>query len=828
MSIDQQSSSLPSRDFFDIPMNDDNDSELEDSDLEEIVTWPPDSDSNSDFERDNPDSADGDESLSDAGIFSGDSHMDESTDTLMEKIGNSVPVVVKELRESLRRNYKCSSSPPDEHQIRPLAECEKLSLRHYTAWQRSNGTVKAYKLHAEVLQSITNLEVYSLHRVRKLARSLTSFSERKIDMCPRSCIAYTGEYQNLQKCPYVHKKHGLCNEARFQKTPSGKFKPRAQVGILPVMDTFKAMFSSADSSYALQYRDRALKHALHLTGSALYSDYGNSGIHKIQHQKMGLFQDPRDIALALSTDGAQLTMKKQSNTWILILIILNLPPDIRYKSNNIIINLAIPGPNSPGDIESFLVPLFQEMAEASEGIWMRDAIYESQYFKNRTWIVMVLGDMLGAAKINGMSGHSAIFGDRFSTIQGARNSLSPGAKAQYYPIKPPQNEIYNPTRPESYDLNNLPMRTHQQYWETIEKLNDAANKTQRTAISKATGVSKLPLAAASGAFIHPSFSPLDPFHLFYENIAAFKWDLMVKFSQKDEIVHIPDSKACLFGQYVAQANKTLPPGFCGTIRDPYLKRQSQYKVYEWMALLHWFMIPMGIELGFNPSALKNLSELVFIIEYAMKCVKRSEKDLEGLHKQIQKYLHGFEALYIADDPEKINRARLCIFQLIHVPIHIRWNGSIRISSQATVERTIGALGHKIRSRKSPFSNLANIVYESELIRILSLYYPDIDVKNFDSIQRPVVHQTKLTQKLRTTKKDKLPGSDALTHLEILRTWYLKAYPIFSVDVFDNSEVSQYGRLKLSNGRTLRSYIGDTHGTPPNRLSRWFEVRFLYI
>jgi hypothetical protein len=89
-------------------------------------------------------------------------------------------------------------------------------------------------------------------------------------------------------------------------------------------------------------------------------------------------------------------MKKHSNTWLLILIILNLPPTFRYKTEHIIINLATPGPNSPGDIESFIQPLFEEMAMASEGIWMWDAV-DSSYFVNHAHIVMALGDMLGSA-----------------------------------------------------------------------------------------------------------------------------------------------------------------------------------------------------------------------------------------------------------------------------------------------------------------------------------------------------------------------------------------------------------------------------------------------
>ncbi|XP_006454906.1 hypothetical protein AGABI2DRAFT_57024, partial [Agaricus bisporus var. bisporus H97] len=55
------------------------------------------------------------------------------------------------------------------------------------------------------------------------------------------------------------------------------------------------------------------------------------------------------------------------------------------------------------------------MMQASEGLWMWDAITSSN-FVLRAWIVMALGDMLGSAKLNGMAGHSAIYGDRFSLI----------------------------------------------------------------------------------------------------------------------------------------------------------------------------------------------------------------------------------------------------------------------------------------------------------------------------------------------------------------------------------------------------------------------------
>src|SRR5713101_7656577 len=126
--------------------------------------------------------------------------------------------------------------------------------------------------------------------------------------------------------------------------------------------------------------------------------------------------------------------------------------------------------------------------------------------------VMYLHGFGRSAKLSGMAGHSAVFGDCFSMVRGARASLKPGAKSQYYPISPPQSQTYNPECPVAYDLDNLPMHNSQAYWETIRMLQDPRSKAQAQAITRRTGISCMSLCAASPAYDHPIPFPLDPFH----------------------------------------------------------------------------------------------------------------------------------------------------------------------------------------------------------------------------------------------------------------------------------------------------------------------------
>jgi hypothetical protein len=82
------------------------------------------------------------------------------------------------------------------------------------------------------------------------------------------------------------------------------------------------------------------------------------------------------------------------------------------------------------------------MALANGGIWIWDAL-KSLWFTHYAWIVMGAGNMLGSAKINGMAGHTAIYGDQFTIVQGAKASNKKGAKALYYPMTSPENDKFN-------------------------------------------------------------------------------------------------------------------------------------------------------------------------------------------------------------------------------------------------------------------------------------------------------------------------------------------------------------------------------------------------
>jgi hypothetical protein len=410
-------------------------SEAGSNSLDPILDQDPDDDDDDDEDEDddNPDchpaleptsSADGCDNLFPEQETDG-ANLDEADTTAA--CPADLPEVVQKLQKQLLSGYRPPNHPPiNDPRGRLLTSTEELSLKHFMAWVDSRGTVKAYSLHAQVLQEATNIEILSLYMVRKLAMELTGLKSQLVDMCPKSCMAFTGEFKNHHTCVYIRGgRTEPCGEPRYDKNN----QPRAQMSYTPIVPVLQALYRNREMAEAMRYRHVHLQEALQNLepdlSPAEYTDFSDSISHINHVRHLELFQDETDTAITISGDGAQLTMKKQSDVWVLVVTILNLPPNMRSRAANIIIPLVIPGPCSPGNVESFIYVLYEELAKLSVGVWTKDEL-SGNYFLLKVYLCGVLGDMLGSAKLSKMAGHMALHGCRFCTVRGARPSEKRG------------------------------------------------------------------------------------------------------------------------------------------------------------------------------------------------------------------------------------------------------------------------------------------------------------------------------------------------------------------------------------------------------------------
>jgi hypothetical protein len=102
------------------------------------------------------------------------------------------------------------------------------------------------------------------------------------------------------------------------------------------------------------------------------------------------FSDHRDIALGLSLDGFAPFKRRSNSAWPVILFNYNLPPDLRTHLDHILCYGIIPGPKSVKDVDSFLVPLYEELAELSEGVDGVLDLTAKEFFVLRAYLILLL------------------------------------------------------------------------------------------------------------------------------------------------------------------------------------------------------------------------------------------------------------------------------------------------------------------------------------------------------------------------------------------------------------------------------------------------------
>jgi hypothetical protein len=220
------------------------------------------------------------------------------------------------------------------------------------------------------------------------------------------------------------------------------------------------------------------------------------------------FSDCRDLALGLSTDGF-CPYKRQSQTcWPIIIFNYNLPPDIRFHLDRILCIGIIPGPRQTKDLDSFLVPLVEELLDLEQGVQAYD-IRNGSMFDLHAYLILVFGNIPAVAKLMRMKGHNAKCPCRACNIIGV--CMNGSTNYTYYiPLHCDGAALYNAL--------DLPLCMHAEF------LQNACEVTQQTTDKVAEecamcyGIKGVPLLASLSSLKFPTSFPYDFMHLVWENI----------------------------------------------------------------------------------------------------------------------------------------------------------------------------------------------------------------------------------------------------------------------------------------------------------------------
>ncbi|KIK26896.1 hypothetical protein PISMIDRAFT_94090, partial [Pisolithus microcarpus 441] len=205
-------------------------------------------------------------------------------------------------------------------------------------------------------------DILSFYNVERTIAMHTGVHSIEHDMCRNTCLAFTGPFSALDSCPTCGTSRWI--EEVLQGTHSHSKVAAQKFTTIPIGPQIQALYrhknTAADMDY-LRKRTNEVLMQIHSTGQVPVLDDIVMGWDYIGAVLDGDIK-PDDVVLMVSLDGAQLFDSKESDCWIYIWIVVNLPPTKRYRKLHVCPGGFIPGPNKPKNVDSFLFPGLHHLA----------------------------------------------------------------------------------------------------------------------------------------------------------------------------------------------------------------------------------------------------------------------------------------------------------------------------------------------------------------------------------------------------------------------------------------------------------------------------------
>jgi len=353
-----------------------------------------------------------------------------------------------------------------------------------------------------------------------------------------------------------------------------------------------------------------------------------------EQQSHKFFALATDIALGISTDGFAPFKHAKQTCWPIVGIVYNLPPQIRVRMDNLLCFGVIPGPRTPKNMSSYLIPLVDELQTLAQGVAAYDSV-KRESFALRAYLIVVFGDMPAMAKLMNMKGSDGKSPCRACNIKGYRDHR-PGVTTHYTPL--------HRTDRVSYDPLNLPLRTQHQTKERTVQIAEASTKTRREELQSEFGINGIsPLMTLPGISVPESF-PHDFMHVALESVLqelVALWagdyeglDSGAESYQLQPSVWDAIDKAC------ADSRKLIPSSF-GQRVSRLAKKSNKFTAEFWL-VFGTVVGPAVLRSRFEPK--EYYDHFVQLATLFSKCLGLEfvERDIDEIEKGFAKWVTDFE------------------------------------------------------------------------------------------------------------------------------------------------------------------------------------------
>lgn len=574
-----------------------------------------------------------------------------------------------------------------------------LSLRLFMS--TSNASQQVYDdVRADIMESHPEDSIRSHAAIKNEVASLTGVVPIMSDMCPNSCMAYTGPWSDLEECP-------VCKSLRYDPlllaSSHGKNKtPQQQSLTIPLGPQLQAKYRTPTSARNMRHRTRRteeIKKELNTTGGIIdvFDDIYHGRDYLKAVQRGDISTD--DMVLMFSMDGAQLYRDKVSDCWIYIWVIFDLSPDLRYKKKHVLPGGFIPGPNNPKYTISFLFTTFYHLAALQkEGLHIWDAA-ENRTFISYPFLHLGAADGPGSVHFTALVGHHGAYPCRlYCDVKGRHKPGGP----HYYPalLRPNNYDVQGCNHP---DINSRDIYdgSPEEYEMNLKYLLNSRNPTDYKLRRKDTGISNISIFSglpSNRRLPVPSGFPGDSMHVPNLNLGELLpplWRGLFQCSPTDSVADwdwavLTGDVWRDHGAAVAKAKPYMPGSYDRPPRNIAEKISSGYKAKEWQGYFYG-LAPALLYDVLPKKYWQNFCKLVYAIQILhQRSIPRAH--LQMAEVSMQEFHHEFELLYVQRRTDRLHFMRPCLHALLHIPPETVRIGPTPLYSTWTMERLIGDLG----------------------------------------------------------------------------------------------------------------------------------------
>jgi hypothetical protein len=521
-----------------------------------------------------------------------------------------------------------------------LDESDISLLRAYALKVEDGLTDKTFN---KLRYAFPQAPIHSLKNTEKRVQFLSGFQPVHYHCCPSSCICYTGPYESLTACP-------KCKTDRYKDDGT---TPQSYYEYLPLISRLRAMLANSSYARKMQYRANHQHDPMKVTDifdgthyRSLKETYVMIGDEELP---VWFFSDPRDIALGLSTDGFGPFKRRTKTAWPIIIFNYNLPPEERFLKGNIISIGVIPGPKKPGDLDSFLWPLIQELLQLKVGVSAFDAVTKAVFLLH-AYLIVVFGDIPAVSMIMRMKGHNAISPCRMCTIKGIRIPFSQ-VTTHYVPLR---REGF-PDPQDQYDPSALPLRNHELFIEQAKEVQYAPNDANSEHLATLYGIKGVPLLSTLSSLSFPVSFPYDFMHLIWTNLIP---NLILLWTGKFKDLPHDDEEYVLvrtvweaIGVGTANAGKTIPAAFGS--RVPNIASEKAQMTAETHSIWTLYIAPTLLRGRFiSERYYKHFVELVRLLTLCLE-FEITQDQLDDLEKGFQRWVKEYERYILLSSSDRM-------------------------------------------------------------------------------------------------------------------------------------------------------------------------------